>query len=112
MAGDLAAGGSANAIADDEGAEGGQRGAGVLIDVADAAGVGEHGEAVAGQGCAKVRGGWCLRLGELQSRGVWHVDTPGAAAMRQRCNDTPPGTGVSMVFALRVSLEGRVEEMD
>ena len=77
MAGDFASGGSAYAVADDEGAVLGQGGAGVLVDVADAAAMGAHGE---GQGVEvgggdRGGGGVDLRLGRLQSCGVRHFGT-------------------------------------
>ena len=63
MAGDLAGGGAAHAVADDEGSMLGQGGAGVLVGVADAAGMGEHGEGAVGARVGRRRrGGGDLRL--------------------------------------------------
>lgn len=76
MAGDLAAGGASHAIADDEGAVLGQRRACILIGVADAASMGEHG--VEKRWCVRGGGGCNLRLGRLQSRSVSHFVTDGA----------------------------------
>jgi hypothetical protein len=75
MAGDFAGGCSAHAIADDEGANAGQGGAGVLVDVADAAAMREHGERAGERrwGCDHSGGG--VRLRGFQSRSVCHLST-------------------------------------
>ena len=57
MAGDFSSGGAAHAIADDEGVVFGKSRAGVLIGVAHAATVGEHGEALRGWRFRRVRAG-------------------------------------------------------
>ena len=83
MAGDLTGGGSSNAIADDEGAEVGQGGAGVLVGVAHMAAMGEHGEGAEWRRCGGRRkwgsdrdgGGRDLRLERLQSRSICHYGT-------------------------------------
>ena len=49
MAGDLASGGASHAVADDEDSALGQRGAGVLVGVAHATAMGEHGEGATGR---------------------------------------------------------------
>jgi hypothetical protein len=77
-AGDLAGGGPSDAIADDEGAVLGKRGAGVLIGVAHTARIGEHGEGAHWRGCrgrSECGSGWDLRLERFQSRSVRHFGT-------------------------------------
>jgi len=76
MAGDFPGCGPSNAVADDESPEFGQGGAGVLIDVADAAAMGKHGESTGGRRRGSNHGGGAnLRLGRFQSRGTCHFGT-------------------------------------
>lgn len=75
MAGDFSGGGSAHAVADDEGANVGEGGAGVLVGVADAAGMGEHGEGAGERRRGYNRGGGRVRLGGFQRRSVCHFST-------------------------------------
>lgn len=77
MAGYFAAGGAAHAIAYDKDAEVRQGGACILVGVAHPAAMGEHGEGREFGGWdVRGGGGWDVRLGRLQSRSVWHFDTP------------------------------------
>jgi hypothetical protein len=87
MAGDLAAGGPAHAVADHEDAVLGQGGACVLVGMAHASAMGEHGEEARRRRDADSRDrGADLRLGRFQSRGIRHFgtqDAPISGSLRQ-----------------------------
>jgi hypothetical protein len=79
MAGDLAARGPSHAVADHKDAALGQSGACVLVGVADASTMGEHGEEVSGRRGGHVRNrGTDLRLERFQSRSIRHFGTQDA----------------------------------
>jgi hypothetical protein len=77
MAGNLAPGRASHAVADDEDSMLRQRGAGVLVGVAHAAAIGEHGEdAARRKGWGVRRRSLDLRLTGVQSRIISHFATP------------------------------------
>jgi len=80
LAGDLASRGSAHAVADNKDAVLRQRGAGVLIALALATAIGEHGEDRRGRRLQcplrTRRNGWGLRLALLQRCDICHFSTP------------------------------------
>ena len=99
MAGDFAGSGAAHAVADDKDAVFGQRGAGVLIEVAHPAGMREHGEDKGGRAgwCNRWSGGRNSRLRLLQSRSICHFGTE-RPEFRGRCNNTLRRNRVSTVL--------------